>query len=452
MNPKAQAVARGQGFVKSSQMPSRSLTRRRFLVRAGSLSILAAGEVSSWTALAADRAKTSVAEAFDREMDRYMTPRHIPGGALAVVKDSGLVYARGYGWADREKREPVKPESLFRIASITKPFTSAAVLKLAEMGRLRLDASAVELVGVKPLANGREPDPLLNRVTVRQCLQHTGGWDRDKSGDPMFRSLEIARAVGVPAPARQEAIIQYMLAQPLDFDPGSRSVYSNFGYCLLGRVIEKVSGAGYEEFVRREILEPMGIKGIRLGASLERNRAKREVKYYTRDGRKGPSVFPEITGTVSAPYGSFCLEAMDSHGGWLASAVDLARFAAVLDKPGSGTALKPETRRQLYEPPAPPVSRRPDGTLDDYYYACGWEVRPIGEQGRANYWHSGSLPGTFTLLVRRFDGQSWVALFNQRSEDPKLPDGAIDSALHRAADAVGEWPAPRDWKEASAGV
>jgi hypothetical protein len=62
-------------------------------------------------------------------------------------------------------------------------------------------------------------------------------------------------------------------------------------------------------------------------------------------------------------------------------------------------------------------------------------------KGRANYWHTGSLPGTATLLVRRWDGLSWTALFNQRSEDKKLPDGDIDPALHRAADSVGDWPA-----------
>jgi hypothetical protein len=140
------------------------------------------------------------------------------------------------------------------------------------------------------------------------------------------------------------------------------------------------------------------------------------------------------------PYGGFCLEAMDSHGGWLASARDLARFAAAMDTLESRNWLGQQARRSLYEPPAPPVSRTKDGGLADFFYAAGWQVRPIGQTGRANYWHNGSLPGTFTLLVRRFDGLSWVALFNQRSEDAKLPDGALDGALHRAADATAEWP------------
>ncbi len=103
--------------------------------------------------------------------------------------------------------------------------------------------------------------------------------------------------------------------------------------------------------------------------------------------------------------------------------------------------LTDESVRTLYAPPASPVSREPDGKLSAAYYACGWMVRPVGRSGKANYWHTGALPGTFTLLVRRWDGLSWAVLFNQRSEGSKLPDDEIDGALHRAAAAVKEWPA-----------
>jgi N-acyl-D-amino-acid deacylase len=78
--------------------------------------------------------------------------------------------------------------------------------------------------------------------------------------------------------------------------------------------------------------------------------------------------------------------------------------------------------------------------LRDYYYACGWLVRPAGEAGKANFWHTGSLPGTHALWVRRHDRLSWIALFNQRSEVKSLPDGALDPAFHRAAARVQAWP------------
>jgi N-acyl-D-amino-acid deacylase len=236
-----------------------------------------------------------------------------------------------------------------------------------------------------------------------------------------------------------ENIIRYMLSRKLDFDPDTRYAYSNFGYCVLGRIIEKVTDVTYEQFVREKILAPIGITRMRIGATLDGKQAPDEVRYYTAKDASAKNVFPVGPEKVSPPYGGFCLEAMDAHGGWIASVIDLARFAAALDDPQHSPLLKAAMFQQMYAPPPPPVSRRKDGSLENSYYGCGWSVRPIGND-KANYWHNGSLPGTWTLLVRRWDGLSWVALFNQRSEDAKFPDSAIDSALHRAADSVEKWP------------
>jgi N-acyl-D-amino-acid deacylase len=389
---------------------------------------------------AAAGARVTVGQAFDREMQAFMKPRHVPGGALAVVKNRRIVYARGYGWADREKQVPVRPDSLFRIASVSKPLTAVAALQLVEQKRLDLDLKAFPFLNLPPaLASDQTPDPRLNEITVRQLLQHTGGWDRDRSFDPMFRPRLIAEKVGSPAPASPEAVIRYMLGQPLDFAPGTRFAYSNFGYCVLGRIIEKISGQPYASYVRQHVLAPLGVTSMRVGASLEGQQASGEVRYYTRDGSNAESVFPERPGKVPWPYGGFHLEAMDAHGGWIASALDLARFAAALDAPARCPLLTSASVAAMYVPPPPPVSRKPDGSLEDRYYGLGWMVRPISGQAKANYWHNGSLPGTATLLVRRHDGLSWAVLFNQRSEDEKLPDGDIDAAMHRAADAVTEW-------------
>ncbi|HEY3148936.1 MAG TPA: serine hydrolase domain-containing protein, partial [Dongiaceae bacterium] len=308
--------------------------------------------------------------------------------------------------------------------------------------KLNLDTRAFDIVKLKPVLDGdKKPDPRLATITLRQLLQHTGGWDRDKSFDPMFRPRVIARAAGEPPPAGPHAVIRYMLGQPLDFDPGTRYAYSNFGYCVLGRVIEKITGQTYEKFVQEKILAPIGIKRMRIGASLDGRQAVGEVRYYTRKDEPGESVFPGTARNVPWPYGGFHLEAMDAHGGWIASAVDLARFAAALDDPSHSPLLKPWTFETMYAAPPAPVSRQKDGSLDATWYGCGWNVRSVNDDDdEANYWHAGSLPGTSTLLVRRWDGLSWAVLFNQRSEDKKLPDGAIDGGLHRAADAVVDWP------------
>ena len=360
------------------------------------------------------------AESFDSAMTAFMKKSGAPGGAIAVVKDGRLVYAKGYGLADVDGKVAAEPTSLFRIASVSKPVTAVAVFALAQKGKLDLDAKAFALLGLKP---GEKGDPRLAGITVRQLLHHTGGWDRDKSGDPMFQSVEIAEADGKAPPADAAAIIRAMLSRPLDFDPGTRHAYSNFGYCVLGRVLEKVAGETYEACVKKTVLEPMGISRMRTGRSLLEHRAKDEARYYQPNSKAARSVFSDER-DVPWPYGGFCIEAMDAHGGWIASAVDLARFASSLDK-----VLDAKSIETMFERPA---GLKPTAA----YYGCGWMVRPVGDKGKANTWHSGSLPGTNTLLVRRHDGLTWVALFNQRSKG----DSEIDPALHKAADAVAEWP------------
>jgi N-acyl-D-amino-acid deacylase len=383
-----------------------------------------------------------LAQAFDPAIESFMKARDVPGGALAVVKKGRLVYARGYGWANREMQIPARPASLFRIASLSKPVTAVAILKLVEEGKLSLDQEAFDLIQLSPvIEEGKQPDPRLARITVRQLLQHTGGWDRDKSFDPMFRPKVIAEKAGTRPPADPESVIRYMLGQPLDFDPGARYAYSNLGYCILGRIIEKVTAQPYEKFVQENVLAPCGVKRMRLGRSLDGQQADGEVRYYMPDDEKGDSVFPDGPRKVPWPYGGFNLEAMDAHGGWIASAADLARFAAALDDPTRSPLLKASTFNAMYAPPPPPASRKADGTLESNYYCCGWMTRLGGNGAVTGHSHSGSLPGTATFLTRRADGVSWVALFNQRSATRRLPDGEIVVALQRVVDSTADWPA-----------
>src|SRR5665213_3613066 len=147
---------------------------------------------------------------FDQMMTHFVADHHVPGAQLAVARDGRLIYARGFGIADVDAREPVAPNMQFRIASVSKMFTSAAIMLLVQEGKLKLDDPWYPILGIRPLP-GQKMDPRLPRITIEELLQHRGGWDRDKSFDPMFRPIVIAKAVGVPAPANQESIIQYML-------------------------------------------------------------------------------------------------------------------------------------------------------------------------------------------------------------------------------------------------
>jgi N-acyl-D-amino-acid deacylase len=376
-------------------------------------------------------------EPLDRLMTDFVSRHQLPGASLAVTRNGRLVYARGFGLADRQSGDPVLPTSRFRIASLSKPVTSVAILQLVEAGRLKLDDPVAEILGLEPEVDARRS----RRVTVRQCLQHTGGWDRSDSFDPMFQSIRISRVLDTKAPAGPAEVIRFMQKWPLDFDPGTRYAYSNYGYCLLGRVIEKISGQSYERYVQARVLKPMGVTRMRVGRTRIEGRAKGEVRYHVDGEKVGLSVFEEDLGKrVSRAYGAWNLEAMDSHGAWIASAVDMVRFASALESPGRKPFLKMESLDEMFEPPAAPVSRKSDGSVEDVFYGLGFSVRRLGD-GRMNQWHTGSLPGTSTLLVRRHDGMAWAVMFNsRRSCAGKNPASAIDPLVHGAVDAVTEWP------------
>ena len=209
--------------------------------------------------------------------------------ALAVSYHGRLVYARGFGHADLQKRQPVRPASLFRIASISKPFTATAVLQLVEQGKLKLDQRVLPLLKLEPhLERGARLDPRWHEIRIHHCLQHTAGWNRDKSFDPMSAETaeQVAKALKVRLPIHPKQIIRYMLGKPLDFAPGTAYAYSNFGYCVLGRVIEAVGRLPYHKFVAEKILAPLKIREMRLGKNLlkDRTRAKSGTTTAETDG------------------------------------------------------------------------------------------------------------------------------------------------------------------------
>ncbi|MDA7915833.1 beta-lactamase family protein [Verrucomicrobia bacterium] len=394
---------------------------------------LKAGALIPAVSMASETGKLDF-DPFNQVMEKFMSERKVPGGSLAVSRNGRLLYAKGYGLADREKKEPVNEETLFRIASISKPITSAAIMKLISMGSLKLDTPILPYIEL--YSNGPFPESMDARwreITVRHLLHHTGGWDRNAAFDPMFKAGKIAKEMKEDAPASGETIVRYMLRQPLQFDPGKGYAYSNFGYLLLGRILEQVTGQGYEHWVKQWILKPMGIRNMRTGRTQLKHRASNESRYYMAKGVITKSVFPDVKEKVGWPYGGFYLEPMDSHGSWIASPTDLVKFADGMEKTEELGIFSKEHAEQLYQPPPPPVSRI-DGKLKSFYYGAGWLVRSSRVKGgKPNLWHNGSLPGTYSLLVRVRREFTWSVIFNQRSKDKSKPDPAIDQALHQAA-------------------
>lgn len=364
-------------------------------------------------------------EGFNATLEGFMRARGISCGALAVSRRGRLVLARGYTYS-ADPSLNTQPTSLFRIASISKPVTATAVLRLVQEGRLRLTDRLTDLLDLSP-PPGKKTDPRLRDITVLHLLRHEGGWNRERSADPMFNDRQIAADLGVPLPIRREHIITQVTGLKLDDPPGLRYAYSNYGYLLLGRIIERVGGAGYERLVREKVLDPLKITRMRLGRTLER--APGEVPYASRV--KAKTVMDTSGREVTGPYGVFNLDNMDSHGGWLASAVDLDRFARVYDG-GTPVLSRASVARALAEPEA-------WSSQKGLYYGLGWEVRPV--PGGRDVWHTGNLPGTYTLLSRRSSGLTWTVLFNQQDDPSSLSYGEIDLEVRKTADAVKRWPA-----------
>ncbi len=355
-------------------------------------------------------------ERYDVLLTTYLDKYKQPGGAsLAVGREGKQVYARAYGYADKEANRTVTPDALFRASSLSKPITAVAILQLVEQGKLGLDDKVITVLGLTPPP--RDFDERWRKVTIRHLLEHRGGWDSKKGDDPMFISPIVVKDVGGTHPAMPNAIVRYMLRQPFDFEPGKKFAYSNFGYCLLGRVVEKLGKTSYEAHVKKHVLAPLGIKSMRLGKTAWGSRATNEVRYYS-SRAKVPSVLAASLGKpTQAPYGGFALEAMDAHAGWVGTAADFLRFVNAFDDPATCKLLKPRSIESMFA--------RPDGEDEkaESYYAKGWSVQPFGKE--LAFWHDGALEGTGSVMFRRPDRVTFVVLLNCGDHVEKTPPIAL---------------------------
>jgi len=340
--------------------------------------------------------------------------------AFALGVNGKLVHSRGFGVARRGTDRLIQPDTRFRIASVAKPLTAVAALFVTHDRRNPglLESPVLDPVNITAWAGrGNQPDPRLRRITVHHVLRHCGGWDREKSGDPMFQQTDVARDLGKRPPLAHRDFLEWGLSRPLDFDPGTRVAYSNFGYNLLGRWIEAMTGQRYEDYVRDRFLKPMGCAGMRIGAGSRDLLGPDETDYH----------MPRSSREPDRPFTEFTPAALDSHGGWVASAPELVRFAERFDKASDG-GLPADLARRLTRRPEPPLGLRKDGRPAPTFQGLGWMVRP--ERQSATVWHLGLMAGTGATLIRRSDGIAWALLLNQR------PVADIDPLLHTAARLV----------------
>jgi N-acyl-D-amino-acid deacylase len=338
-----------------------------------------------------------------------MADNAIPGAAVTFLRDGETTYATALGWANVEAREPVTLESRFRIGSVSKPLTAAAILNLVAEDKLTLDDKAFEILAhLSPLLDGK-PDPRLGQVTIEHLLRHVGGWDRGYRKDPLLRERTrlVARIVQSEGPPSPEDLVRFYTGRPLDLSPGTRYAYSNFGYVALGRVIETAAGVPYDAYMREAVLAPLEITGIALGHTRPEDRPEAEVHYYDQPATdRAPSLYPPHD-PVPWPDGGFSLETLDAALGWTATAPALARLTHRLLTPAPEGLLPPALIDAQRTPP-------PKGLWfsEDAYYGLGWRIRPR-EDATPLIWHPGTLPGATALTLQQ-GAITWTILMNSR--------------------------------------
>lgn len=379
-------------------------------------------------------------EFLDPILRRALDAHGIVGMSFAASRNGQLVAARGVGWADLAAQRPVEPLTPFLLASVSKIFTAQSILKAIDEGMLSLDDRAFGFVrDLEPLAGAIE-DPRLGEITIRMLLSHTGGWDRRISGDPSTWGPRVRRAFHLRHPPNTMELIRYMKGVPLDFDPGTEAVYSNFGFDLLGVILERVLEERYEVAVRRTLLTPLGVHRPRIALAPPRYLPDEARRY----AAGGEHEFPGGHPFMNTPAG-----------GWESSAVDLALLLTGIDGTRTGASWLSLATTQAMLARAPGVELRPNGT----YFGLGWDRVHPPESGAPadaasgaaylngfDFGKDGDFAGISTWVehLPLDDGSAvdWVVLLNVSAiHGEPAPIPALQRAINPALRGVQQWPA-----------
>ncbi len=350
------------------------LPRRPAIVLA--TAVLLSAAVSAQPAkLASDRDSVVLA----RLTDDARVGLGVPGLSAAVSAGEAVVWAQGFGTADLEQQVPVRADTVFRIASISKPITATAVMQLVERGLVSLDDPIQRYVPGFP----RKPQ---GEVRVRHLLTHT-------SGIRHYRGNEFGLHDYFPTLDRAIAVFK---DDPLEFAPGEKYLYSTYGYNLLAGVVEAVSGHSFDEYLRANIFAPAGMTATLL------ERPQELVRYRSRQYVRGATPLTWL----NAPYVD--LSVKWAGGGIISTASDLLRFAIALD---GGRLLRPDTQDRMYT-----SARLPSGAITGY--GLGWMVNEEG--GRLLVSHSGGAMGGTTYLLREPKARLASVLLANLDNVPRL--------------------------------
>lgn len=369
------------------------------------------------------------ADTIDDYVARQMQALRLPGLALAVVRGSEVVTLRTYGKANLELDAPVTPNTVFELGSLTKQFTAAAVMMLAEDGRLGLDDSIA--------AHLPEVPDAWRAITIRHLLTHSSGL-QDYLTIPGLP--EQAHALG-----HREMTRLFASRITREFAPGDTWAYSNTGYLLLGDIIERRSGHSYWEFLRARVFVPAGMQATRSSEPRAVIRDRATGYGWTNDAFENRPALSENAYSAGA----------------IASTItDMTRWAMAL---GAGTLISKTGRDQIWTPVTVALE-----TLPPFSYGFGWVIDQ--ERGHRAVLHSGGTPG-FSSAIRHYpdEGLTVIVLANHGDRiidhlpleiagmilpelarhDAPDPDGRLSARLARALRGVTAGKAdPRDFTPA----
>ena len=337
---------------------------------------------------------TSVLAGLDKEIRTYMQEWNLKGASLCIMRHDSLLYAKGYGVADKDV--PMSPRTLLRVASVSKLITAAGIMLLQECGMLSLDDCVFAPGGALEAYSDVIRDPRLYDVTIRHLLMHEAGFTA-RAGDPMFSTRSLMKLYKWQKPPDSETLVRAILKRDLYFDPGTASEYSNFGYLLLSLVIEHVTGEPYEDWMRENVLKAANCTDMHLAYNYYKDKYPNETRYYLQSNDKPVERYDNSGVMVPRCYGGNDIRALKGAGAWVTSVPELARLVASID----GRDEVPDIlSRESIEAMT--------FTTDSVTYGLGWN--DISEEG---VWtRTGTFSGTSALIKNYPDGECWIMVTN----------------------------------------
>ncbi|MFR9603423.1 MAG: serine hydrolase domain-containing protein [Rikenellaceae bacterium] len=359
---------------------------------------------------------------FDKNIEYFMRRWELKGGSFALMKDDKLIYAKGYGNATDDEKCDVK--HLFRVASVSKLLTATAIMKLAEQDKLSLSS---QVFGAKGILNDTIFLDLkyknLEQITVDHLLRHTSGFS-SPHGDPAFANYTIARIMDKKLPLTTDDMVLYATQNKLRSRPGGSYDYSNLGYIILGKIVEKASGMSYEGYVQDSILAPIGCYDPSIGRNFSKNRAHNEVNYYEVKEAEPVEAYDGSGRMTMKSNGGNNVTLLGGAGGWVASPVEILRLVASIN--GEGSKKDILSRESVRKMTRYSKTERP----------IGWaSVKSNGEWLR-----SGSMAGTSALIKREKSGYTWIFVSNSSTWIGHKFSSNMSTHISRYISNVKQWP------------